>query len=113
MSKRFIDIVMSLFGLAVAMPILIIMSLLVFMQDYKSPFYIPLRVGKNEKLFKMVKLRSMVVNADASGVDSTGASDSRITPIGKIIRKFKLDELTQLWNVFVGDMSLVGPRTNV
>lgn len=113
MSKRFIDIVISLFGLAVAMPILIIMSLLVFMQDYKSPFYIPLRVGKNEKLFKMVKLRSMVVNADASGVDSTGASDSRITPIGKIIRKFKLDELTQLWNVFVGDMSLVGPRPNV
>ena len=87
--------------------------ILVWLQDLKSPFYIADRVGKNRKIFKMVKLRSMVIGADKSGVDSTGANDSRITTIGKLIRKFKLDEISQLWNVLLGDMSLVGPRPNV
>ena len=84
-----------------------------WVQDFKFPFYIPLRVGKNGKLFKMIKLRSMGVNADRNGVDSTSNNDSRITPIGHFIRKFKLDELSQLINVLKGDMSLVGPRPNV
>ena len=61
----------------------------------------------------MIKLRSMIVNADSTGVDSTSNSDNRITPLGKIIRKFKLDEITQLYNVLIGQMSLVGPRPNV
>ena len=61
----------------------------------------------------MIKLRSMVVDADKTGVDSTKASDGRITPVGHFIRRFKLDELTQLVNVLVGDMSMVGPRPNV
>ncbi|MDA9561797.1 sugar transferase [Gammaproteobacteria bacterium] len=111
--KRFMDIAVSLTGLFIASPILLIVSFLVWVQDFKIPFYIPYRVGKNQKKFKMIKLRSMIVNADASGVDSTGANDSRITAIGHLIRKFKLDELTQLWNVLMGDMSLVGPRPNV
>ena len=111
--KRLMDIVISLAGLLIASPVLIIVSFLVWVQDFKMPFYIPYRVGKYQKQFKMIKLRSMIVNADASGVDSTGANDSRITSIGHLIRKFKLDELTQLWNVLRGDMSLVGPRPNV
>ena len=61
----------------------------------------------------MIKLRSMIVDADRTGVDSTGANDARITPIGHFIRRYKLDELTQLWNVLLGDMSWVGPRPNV
>ena len=111
--KRLVDIAISLTGLFIASPILLIVSFLVWVQDFKMPFYIPYRVGKNQKQFKMIKLRSMIVNADASGVDSTGANDSRITSVGHLIRKFKLDELTQLWNVLRGDMSLVGPRPNV
>lgn len=94
-------------------PILVPVIFLVWIQDFKSPFYIAKRVGRGEKQFNMVKLRSMIINADSSGVDSTSANDSRITRIGHIIRRFKLDELTQLWNVFLGDMSLVGPRPNV
>lgn len=111
--KRFIDLTVSSLGLLLGLPILLPITFLVWVQDLKSPFYIPVRVGKNNKQFKMIKLRSMVVDADSSGVDSTSSNDNRITKIGHIIRKFKLDELTQLWNVFKGDMSLVGPRPNV
>jgi lipopolysaccharide/colanic/teichoic acid biosynthesis glycosyltransferase len=71
------------------------------------------RLGKDFKSFKMVKLRSMIKHADETGVDSTSIDDNRITPVGQFIRKYKLDELTQLWNVLIGDMSLVGPRPNV
>jgi lipopolysaccharide/colanic/teichoic acid biosynthesis glycosyltransferase len=111
--KRLLDILAALFGLILLSPILLIVMLLIWRQDYHSPFYIAPRVGKNEKIFSMVKLRSMIVEADKSGVDSTSAKDPRITPIGNFVRKFKLDEITQLWNVFKGDMSLVGPRPNV
>ena len=94
-------------------PVLLTVMFLVWRQDRCSPFYIAPRVGKNMRFFKMVKLRSMIANADASGVDSTSGDDARITPVGHFIRRYKLDELTQLWNVLKGDMSLVGPRPNV
>ena len=86
---------------------------LVWINDFGNPFYTAMRVGKDEKIFKMFKLRSMIVNADKTGVDSTSNNDMRITRIGKFIRKFKMDELSQLINVLLGDMSLVGPRPNV
>lgn len=113
MLKRLFDVVASAAGLIVASPVLLPVIFLVWRQDRHSPFYIAPRVGKNDKPFKMVKLRSMVINADKSGVDSTSANDNRITTVGQFIRRYKLDELTQLWNVFKGDMSLVGPRPNV
>ena len=111
--KRLFDIFASAVGLLVFAPILLAVMFLVWWQDRRSPFYIAPRVGKDMRPFKMVKLRSMIANADASGVDSTSADDERITPVGHFIRRYKLDEVTQLWNVFKGDMSLVGPRPNV
>lgn len=111
--KRLFDVLISLGGLILTAPLLIPVCVLIWSQDFTSPFYIAPRVGKNSKIFKMVKLRSMVNNADKSGVDSTGANDKRITPIGKFVRSYKLDELAQLWNVLKGEMSLVGPRPNV
>ena len=113
MLKRIFDITASAVGLVVASPVLLPVMFLVWRQDGHSPFYVAPRMGKDEKPFKMMKLRSMVKNADKTGVDSTGANDQRITPVGHFIRKYKLDELTQLWNVLKGDMSLVGPRPNV
>ena len=111
--KRILDFILSLIGLVLASPILLPTIFLVWIQDWHSPFYIAPRVGKNEKLFKMLKLRSMVINADKSGVDSTSSNDKRITGVGRFIRKYKMDELSQLCNVLIGDMSLVGPRPNV
>jgi lipopolysaccharide/colanic/teichoic acid biosynthesis glycosyltransferase len=113
MIKRSLDIAISLIGLIFFSPILLFVSFLVWSNDKKSPFYVPPRVGKKGTIFYMVKLRSMVVNADKVGIDSTSNNDQRITSIGQIIRKYKLDELTQLWNVLRGNMSLVGPRPNV
>jgi lipopolysaccharide/colanic/teichoic acid biosynthesis glycosyltransferase len=111
--KRIFDFILALFGLIISSPILVPVIFLVWIQDWHSPFYIAPRVGKDEKQFKMLKLRSMIVNADKSGVDSTSSNDKRITGVGRFIRKYKLDELSQLWNVLIGDMSLVGPRPNV
>tara|TARA_B100000676_G_C17838517_1_gene711629 strand:- start:44 stop:772 length:729 start_codon:yes stop_codon:yes gene_type:complete len=111
--KRLFDFILSLIGIIVLMPIIIIFSLLIWLQDFKSPFYVAYRVGKYGKLFKMIKFRSMIVNASSSGVDSTADDDHRITNIGKVVRKFKIDEIPQLFNVFLGQMSFVGPRPNV
>ncbi|MBS1723712.1 MAG: sugar transferase [Armatimonadetes bacterium] len=110
---RFVDFLIALVALLLLSPILLVFMVLVWAQDRKNPLYFAARVARGGGTFTMVKLRSMVVNADKSGVNSTASGDRRITPLGKVIRKFKLDELTQLWNVFVGQMSLVGPRPQV
>jgi lipopolysaccharide/colanic/teichoic acid biosynthesis glycosyltransferase len=111
--KRVFDFTASGLGLIVLSPLLIVSALGVYIYDFRSPFYIAPRVGRNGKIFHLIKFRSMVVDAGKAGVNSTGANDSRITPVGKIVRAYKIDELPQLWNVFVGDMSLVGPRPQV
>ncbi len=107
------DILVAFFGLVVASPLLLPVMLLVWLQDFHSPFYLAPRVGRHGARFTMVKLRSMIVNADTNQVDSTAKNDMRITRVGTFIRRCKLDEITQLWNVLWGQMSLVGPRPNV
>src|SRR4051794_27267506 len=111
--KRIVDVVIAAMVLFLLSPLLIVVTFLIWLQDRRSPFYIADRVGLDLKPFRMVKFRSMVVNADKTGVDSTSANDSRITSIGRFVRKTKLDEVPQLWNVLKGEMSLVGPRPNV
>ncbi len=111
--KRLLDITAALFGLLLLSPLLIVLSIAIWLQDYHSPFYIAPRMGRGEKAFRMVKFRSMVIRADKSGVDSTAGDDPRITSLGRFIRRFKLDEIPQLYNVLLGQMSLVGPRPNV
>lgn len=111
--KRATDITFSFIGLTILMPVMVCIALAIWSHDKRSPFYIANRVGKFEKEFKMFKFRSMVVAAELTGVDSTASNDHRITRIGRFVRKYKFDELPQLWNVLRGDMSLIGPRPNV
>ena len=111
--KRVFDVLCSSVGLLVLSPPIWFFMLLIWLQDFKNPLYIAPRVGRNGRPFRMIKLRSMVANADKTGVDSTTSDDKRITWVGHIIRRYKLDEFSQLWNVLKGDMSLVGPRPNV
>jgi len=113
MMKRLFDISFSLSLIIILSPFLSAICLIIFFNDKASPFYVSNRVGRNFKIFKMINLRSMIINADKSKVDSTSSNDKRITKIGHFIRRFKLDELPQLINVLKGDMSFVGPRPNV
>jgi lipopolysaccharide/colanic/teichoic acid biosynthesis glycosyltransferase len=113
MLKRLFDITLSACGLIVLWPILLFVVLLIWLQDFCNPFYIAPRARSRGRTFNMVKLRSMVKNADKLGGASTAASDRRITWVGRVIRKTKFDEVPQLWNVLIGEMSLVGPRPQV
>ena len=113
MLKRPFDFLVASVSIVVFFPFLTLFSFLIWKQDFKSPFYVAKRVGRNEKLFNMIKFRSMVINADSSGVDSTSSNDPRITPLGHFIRKYKIDELPNFFNILLGQMSFVGPRPNV
>ncbi len=113
MIKRLFDIISSTFGLFILSPVLIIISVIIKLYDGGTVLYKAPRVGLNGKMFKMYKFRSMVVNADKIGASSTTKSDPRITPIGRFVRKTKIDEIPQLINVFLGQMSVVGPRPEV
>lgn len=110
MLKRLFDISASLAGLIVLSPILLFIAVLVKTTSDGPIFYRATRAGQHGKHFKLYKFRSMVSNADKIGPGVTGASDARITPVGRFLRKTKLDELPQLINVLQGDMSIVGPR---
>jgi lipopolysaccharide/colanic/teichoic acid biosynthesis glycosyltransferase len=111
--KRLFDFTTSYIGLLFASPVILFCMLFIWLEDFHSPLYIANRVGLFGTVFRMIKLRSMVKEAEITGVDSTSNSDDRLTHVGQLIRRYKLDELSQLWNVFRGDMSIVGPRPNV
>ena len=110
---RFFDFILSLVGLVVLAPIFIVLAIWIKIDSQGPVFYKQVRVGQNGIDFGLFKFRSMVVDADKKGLITVGGRDPRITRSGYFIRKYKLDELPQLINVLVGDMSLVGPRPEV
>ena len=110
---RFCDIVLSCLGLLLLSPLFVVVAVWIVIDNPGPIFYRQMRVGKDGKDFGLLKFRSMRVGADKSSLITIGEHDSRITRAGYYIRKYKLDELPQLWNVLVGDMSLVGPRPEV
>jgi len=110
---RFFDFILSLVGLVVLAPIFIVLAIWIKIDSQGPVFYKQVRVGQNGIDFGLFKFRSMVVDADKKGLITVGGRDPRITRSGYFIRKYKLDELPQLINVLLGDMSLVGPRPEV
>lgn len=112
-AKRATDIVLSACALAVLWPLLLLIALAIWIDDPGPVFYRQVRVGRNGKTFRIFKFRSMVMDADKKGLAITVGRDSRITRVGAVLRKTKLDELAQLLNVFLGQMSFVGPRPEV
>lgn len=110
---RFLDILFSIIGLLILSPLFLLIYILIRLESKGGGFYSQVRVGKGGKDFKLFKFRSMRIGADKKGLITVGGRDSRITRVGYFIRKYKLDELPQLVNVLIGDMSLVGPRPEV
>lgn len=113
MFKRFFDIVVSSCGLLILSPVFIALAIAIKAESRGPVFYRGIRVGLGGRPFRIFKFRSMVQDADKDGVSSAGTTDLRVTKIGQLIRRFKLDEFSQLINVLIGDMSLVGPRPEV
>ena len=109
--KSLLDYLVSLLIICIIFPFIFFLFSY-FLYDRGNPIYISKRVGLKGKVFRIFKIRTMVLNADKIGGTSTKNSDSRLLPIGKLIRKLKLDELAQLFNVINSTMSLVGPRPN-
>ncbi len=110
---RLFDFIVSVIGICILSPLFIISVLLIKLTSPGPIFYIQDRVGQCSCNFRFYKFRSMVINADSIDTSVTSGNDPRITRIGKVLRKTKLDELPQLWNVLKGDMSFVGPRPDV
>lgn len=112
-AKRIFDGLFSSIGLIFISPIFILLSILIALDSQGGIFYKQVRIGKNMRPFKLLKFRTMYANSDKKGLLTVGNKDNRITRIGYYLRKYKLDELPQLINVLIGDMSFVGPRPEV
>jgi len=111
--KRLFDIFASFFGILILLPFFIIIIFLMIVTSGFPIFYLQTRVGRNGRDFKLFKFRTMHLDADKKGLLTVGGLDPRVTSIGYYLRKYKLDELPQLFNVLFGTMSLVGPRPEV
>lgn len=107
---RFFDVIFSLVGIVILLPFFFIIYLLIAIESKGGGFYRQIRVGKNGRDFNLLKFRSMRVGSDKKGLITVGEKDSRMTKMGVFIRRYKIDELPQLFNVLKGDMSIVGPR---
>ena len=110
---RILDIIFSLIALIILLPLLLITALVIAFTSKGGAFYKQKRVGQDNKDFTLFKFRTMYVNSDSSSLITIGEKDSRITKFGYFLRKYKLDELPQLFNVLIGNMSIVGPRPEV
>ncbi len=113
MATRFFDVFISLIGIIFLMPFFMIISILIVIDSKGGIFFFQDRVGKNNVDFKLLKFRTMFPNSDKFKLLTVGADDQRITKIGYYLRKYKIDELPQLFNVLIGNMSIVGPRPEV
>lgn len=111
--KRLFDIIFSFFGLIFLFPLLSFISILIVLDSKGGIFYRQIRAAKGNKDFHILKFRTMRPDSDKAGLLTVGEKDNRITKIGYLLRKYKLDELPQLLNVLIGDMSVVGPRPEV
>lgn len=111
--KRVMDITLAVLGLVVLLPLLVGVAAWIKFADGGPVFYKGMRVGRRGATFRMIKFRTMLVDAEKRGPSSTSAEDARVTVPGRFLRRFKLDELPQLFNVLRGDMSFVGPRPQV
>lgn len=111
--KRLFDIIVSSLGIIILSPFLLLTAVTIKLDSKGPVFFKQIRVGKDEKQFKIYKFRTMVTDAEKQGLQITVGDDPRITKIGRFLRKYKLDEFPQLFNVFIGNMSFVGPRPEV
>ncbi len=108
--RRIIDIMIGVLGLVIGLPIMIIFGVLIRLETPGPIFYVQERVGKGGKCFKLYKLRSMVVDAEENGAQWAEKNDNRVTKVGRFIRKTRIDEIPQFYNILKGDMSIIGPR---
>ncbi|MBK7964328.1 MAG: sugar transferase [Bacteroidetes bacterium] len=113
MAKRLFDLLVCLIMSVLLSPLLLVLALAVKFSSKGPAFYMQERIGKNEKPFRIFKFRTMFLDADKKGLLTVGGRDPRVTRVGYFLRKYKLDELPQLFNVVLGEMSLVGPRPEV
>ena len=111
--KRIFDILFSVNALLLLSPILIIIGILIILESRGGMFFSQKRIGKKEQPFQILKFRTMFLDAEKKGQITVGDRDPRITRVGFFLRKYKLDELPQFWNVLIGEMSIVGPRPEV
>lgn len=108
--QRIMDILLALIGLIIGIPLIIIFGIAVILETPGPMFYTQERLGKGGKIFKIYKLRSMISDAEKNGAQWAKKNDCRITKVGRFIRKTRIDEIPQLFNILKGDMSIIGPR---